>query len=148
MLSLWVLGMIFIVIQMDERYELFKNYGKKLLIFIIILIILVIFFSSLNLLLFYLIFELRLIPTFIIIIYWGINFERLSASYYLLIYTMFISLPLLIYLIKLLKFNGSFDLNLLIMGLGLRMGIDVGVWDYLILFSAFFIKLPIYIFHV
>jgi len=47
------------------------------------------------------------------IIYWGINFERLTASYYLLIYTIFISLPLLIYIMKLFKLNGSFDLNLL-----------------------------------
>lgn len=147
-LSLWILGLIFIVIQVDdESYELFRGYGKKLLIFMRILIILVIFFSSLNLLLFYLIFELSLIPTFIIIIYWGMNFERLSASYYLLIYTIFISLPLLIYLIKLLKFNGSFDLNLLIIA-GLGRNKNVGVWDYLILFIAFFIKLPVYIFHV
>lgn len=145
LLSFWILGIIFIVIQKDERSELKNYYNKKLLIFMLILIILIIFFSSLNLLLFYLIFELRLIPTFIMIVYWGINFERLSSSYYLLIYTMFISLPLLIYLVKLIKLNGSFDINLLVVKM---VEMRIGFWDYLILFIAFFIKLPIYIFHV
>lgn len=110
-LSLWILGLIFITIQLDKIVK--ERSRKKLIIFIIMLIILILFFSSINLMLFYLMFELRLIPTFIIIIYWGINFERLTASYYLLIYTIFISLPLLIYIIKLFKLNGSFDLNLL-----------------------------------
>lgn len=53
---------------------------------------------------FYLILEVSLIPTLIIIIYWGYNFERLRASFYLLIYIIFISLPLLAYIIKLFKF--------------------------------------------
>lgn len=143
-LSLWILGLIFITIQLDKVIK--GSYRKKLIIFIIILIILILFFSSINLMLFYLIFELRLIPTFIIIIYWGINFERLTASYYLLIYTIFISLPLLIYIIKLFKLNGSFDLNLL--KLIIIVNFNFGWWDYIILFIAFYIKIPIYIFHI
>nr|YP_010304734.1 NADH dehydrogenase subunit 4 [Lepisiota frauenfeldi]ULM64007.1 NADH dehydrogenase subunit 4 [Lepisiota frauenfeldi]WEY05525.1 NADH dehydrogenase subunit 4 [Lepisiota frauenfeldi]WEY05538.1 NADH dehydrogenase subunit 4 [Lepisiota frauenfeldi]WEY05551.1 NADH dehydrogenase subunit 4 [Lepisiota frauenfeldi]WEY05564.1 NADH dehydrogenase subunit 4 [Lepisiota frauenfeldi] len=141
LLSFWILGLMFMVIQMEES-SIFNN--SKLLMFMFMMLILVIFFSSLNLLLFYLMFELSLVPTFIMIIYWGMNFERLSASYYLLMYTMLISLPLLIYLVKLFKLNGSFDLNLLM----IKLMMDAGVWDYLILFMAFFIKLPIYIFHI
>nr|QBG38547.1 NADH dehydrogenase subunit 4 [Acropyga arnoldi] len=146
LLTLWILGSIFLVIQADEGEEKFKenSYMKKLFMFLVMLMILIIFFSSLNLLLFYLMFELSLIPMFIMIIYWGLNFDRISAAYYLLMYTMFISLPLLIYLVKLLKFNGSFDLILLIM----KMNMKLSIWDYLILFMAFYIKLPIYIFHV
>lgn len=143
-LRLWILGLIFIVIQLDNNKIFKDNYVKKIIIFMFMLIILLIFFSSINLIVFYLIFELRLIPTFIIIIYWGINFERLKASYYLLIYTIFISLPLLIYIIKLLKFNGSLDLNLL----AILINYEIRLWDYIILFIAFFIKLPIYLFHI
>lgn len=143
-LSLWILGLIFITIQLDKIIR--EKGGKKLMVFIVILIILVLFFSSINLILFYLIFELSLIPTFIIIIYWGMNFERLTASYYLLIYTIFISLPLLIYIIKLFKLNGSFDFNLL--KLIIIENFKFGWWDYIILFMAFFIKIPIYIFHI
>nr|QBG38560.1 NADH dehydrogenase subunit 4 [Acropyga butteli] len=139
-LSLWVVGIVSMVVILEEI-----NYMKKLLMFLFMLLILNIFFSSLNLLLFYLMFELSLIPMFIMIVYWGMNFERLVAAYYLLMYTMFISLPLLIYLIKLLKMKGSFDLNLMMI---MEINLDLGMWDYLILFSAFYIKLPIYIFHV
>nr|YP_009735148.1 NADH dehydrogenase subunit 4 [Acropyga myops]QBG38637.1 NADH dehydrogenase subunit 4 [Acropyga myops] len=149
-LSLWIFGMVFMVIQLEgdknnESNMSYINYDKKLLMFLIMLMILFIFFCSLNLLLFYLMFELSLIPMFIMIIYWGMNFERLVASYYLLMYTMLISLPLLIYLFKLFKFNGSFDFNMMMI---IKISMNLGMWDYLILFLAFFIKLPIYIFHI
>jgi|SRR5436190_1042972 len=105
------MGLMFIIFYLDN----YKKDVEKIFILILILIILVIFFSSLNLIIFYLMFELRLIPTFFLIIYWGINFERLRAAFYLLIYTMLISLPLLIYLFKIFKLNETFDLNLLIL---------------------------------
>lgn len=142
-LRIWIMGLMFLVIQKDREEE---NYKEKLIVFLIIFIILMIFFSSLNLILFYLIFELRLIPTFIIIIYWGINYERLRASYYLLIYTIFISLPLFVYVIKLYGINRRLDFNLL--RIYLLRNYIIGFWDYLILFLAFYIKMPIFIFHV
>lgn len=143
LLRFWIIGLIYLVIQKESEE---KNYKEKLIVFLTMLIILLIFFSSINLILFYLIFELRLIPTFIIIVYWGINYERLRASYYLIIYTIFISLPLFIYILKLFKLNGSFDFNLL--GIYLIINFRMGVWEYLILFLAFFIKIPIFIFHI
>jgi NADH-ubiquinone oxidoreductase chain 4 len=143
LLRMWIIRLIFLVIQKEIGM---KNFKEKLIVFLLILIILIIFFSSINLILIYLIFELRLILTFIIIVYWGINYERLSASYYLIIYTMFISLPLFIYILKLYKLRCSFDFNLLSMFL--IREINIGFWDYLILFIAFFIKIPIFIFHV
>nr|QBG38585.1 NADH dehydrogenase subunit 4 [Acropyga donisthorpei] len=144
MLSLWVMGLMLMVIYNDIGSGK-NNYIKKLLIFLFMLLILIFFFLSLNLLLFYFMFELSLIPMFIMIIYWGMNFERLSAAYYLLMYTMFVSLPLLVYLFKLFKFVGSFDLNLLMMD---EINMELGVWDYFILFLVFYIKLPMYMFHI
>nr|YP_010277831.1 NADH dehydrogenase subunit 4 [Cataglyphis aenescens]UHY95035.1 NADH dehydrogenase subunit 4 [Cataglyphis aenescens] len=144
-LSMWVLGLMFLVIQCEGDLSMKDMQSKKILMFLMMLLILMTFFSSMNLIIFYLMFELSLIPTFIIIIYWGMNFERLKASYYLLMYTMFISLPLLIYIIELYNFNGSMDLNLMMM---MMSSYKVGFWDYLILFMAFFIKLPMYLFHV
>lgn len=142
-LRIWIIGLIFLVIQKEREEKIFK---EKLLVFILILIILIIFFSSINLIIFYLIFELRLIPTFIIIIYWGLNYERLKASYYLIMYTIFISLPLFIYILKMYNLRRSFDFNLI--KIYLEINFNVGIWDYLILFLAFYIKIPIYIFHV
>lgn len=142
-LRIWIIGLIFITIQKDREKE---NYKEKLLVFLIIFIILIVFFSSLNLIIFYLIFELRLIPTFIVIIYWGINYERLRAAYYLLIYTIFISLPLFVYILKLYKLNWRLDLNLL--NIYLLRNYSIGVWDYLVLFLAFYIKIPMFLFHI
>nr|YP_009735122.1 NADH dehydrogenase subunit 4 [Acropyga guianensis]QBG38611.1 NADH dehydrogenase subunit 4 [Acropyga guianensis] len=143
LLSFWILGLMFMTISENNN----KNfiYLGKLFVFLIILIILMMFFFSLNLLLFYLMFELSLFPMFIIIVYWGLNYERLSAAYYLLMYMMFISLPLYIYLIKLLKLKGSFDLILLMI---IKVSFSLSIWDYLILFMAFYIKLPVFMFHV
>nr|YP_009735096.1 NADH dehydrogenase subunit 4 [Acropyga goeldii]QBG38572.1 NADH dehydrogenase subunit 4 [Acropyga goeldii] len=143
MLSFWILSLVFMIIENNKF--IMEDYLKKLLIFLILLLILIIFFISLNLLMFYLMFELSLIPMFIMIVYWGMNYERLIAAYYLLLYTMFISLPLLIYLIKLMKFYGSFDLIMLMID---KINFNMGGWDYIILFLAFYIKLPIYIFHI
>nr|YP_009905733.1 NADH dehydrogenase subunit 4 [Nylanderia flavipes]QGW36352.1 NADH dehydrogenase subunit 4 [Nylanderia flavipes] len=143
LLSAWIMGLMFMVIQKDSES---KNYKEKLMVFLVMLSILFVLFSSMNLVLFYLMFELSLIPTFIMIVYWGMNYERLSASYYLMMYTMFISLPLFIYILKLYKLNSSVDLNLL--NMYLYMSFNMGFWDYLILFLAFFIKMPMFMFHV
>jgi len=125
-----------------------ENGGLKLkiIVFNIVLLILIIFFSVYNLLLIYLFFEVRLIPTFIIVLYWGNNWERLEASFYLLIYIMFISLPLLIYIIKLYWFN--YNINISLIRIDSFNIFKLGEWNFLVIFGAFFIKLPIYLFHV
>lgn len=136
-LSLWVIGLIFIRLNKDKRLI-------KIMLFIIILVILLIFFSITNLILFYFLFEIRLIPTFILIIYFGYNPERLKAGYYLLIYTIFISLPLLIYIFKLINLLGRFDYNILVININLSLNL----FEYIIYIIAFLIKIPIYIFHI
>nr|YP_009272422.1 NADH dehydrogenase subunit 4 [Polyrhachis dives]AMJ17073.1 NADH dehydrogenase subunit 4 [Polyrhachis dives]AUT77308.1 NADH dehydrogenase subunit 4 [Polyrhachis dives] len=137
LLSMWIMGLVFMVIQLEVT-------NLKMIIFMMMLIILVFLFSVSNLLLFYLMFEVSLIPTFIMIIYWGNNFERLKASFYLLMYTMFISLPLLIYLMKLFKISMTYEIDLLKM----NNFIYLSFFDYLMMFMAFLIKMPIYIFHI
>lgn len=138
-LRIWILGLMIIVIQLYN-----KDIKVKLLVFMLIGLILIIRFSVRNLLVFYLFFELSLIPTFIIIIYWGYNFERLRASFYLLIYTIFISLPLLTYIIRLFKVVFTFEIELL----KISNYINLRLIDYLILFIAFLIKIPIFLFHL
>lgn len=135
LLRFWVIRLIYISL---EKRDLLKK-----IIFMIILIILFLFFSIKNLLLFYFFFELRLIPTFILIIYWGYNPERLRASYFILIYTLLISLPLLIYIVKLNNLYCSFDFTLLILG-----NYTIRFWEFIILIGAFLIKIPIYLFHI
>lgn len=136
-LSLWVMGLIMMY--------LYRNEGLlKKEIFLVIILILFIFFSIKNIILFYFFFELRLIPTFILIIYWGYNPERLRSAYYILIYTLLISLPLLVYIIYIYIIIGTFRIELLI----LKNNLKLRVWFYIILIGAFFIKIPIYLFHI
>jgi len=62
-------------------------------------------------------------------------------------YIIFISLPLLFYIIILSIKNFNLDLNLMIYYNSEILCI-FGEWDFFILFGALFIKLPIYLFHV
>lgn len=91
------------------------NYVKFYCLMIVgLLVRLVACFVSSRFLIFYLFFELRLIPTFFIIIGWGYQPERLQAGIYLILYTLFASLPLLFVLIKINVIIGS-----------------LGMWGYL-----------------
>lgn len=136
-LSLWVMGLMIICLHRND--ELLKKE-----IFLIIILILLLFFSIKNIILFYFFFELSLIPTFILIIYWGYNPERLRSAYYILIYTLLISLPLLVYIIYIYIIVGTFRMELLI----LKNNLKLRVWLYIILMGAFFVKMPIYLFHI
>lgn len=131
------MGLIFMTL---DRVSLFK-----LIIFIVLLLVFVIYFRSLRLMIFYLFFEVRLVPTFFLVIYWGVNPERLIAGFYLMMYTLFISLPLMVYIFWWFNFLGTF--RIILIEYRLR-GFSLRFVDYLIMFGAFYIKLPMYIFHV
>jgi len=98
-------------------------------------------FTTKSIIIFYFFFEWSLIPIFIIIMGWGYQIERLKASIYILFYTLFASLPLLLILIFLNKFNGTLS----IMALSLNSSAIYMSW-VLILFTvfAFLVKFPIY----
>ncbi|KAG5312439.1 NU4M oxidoreductase, partial [Acromyrmex insinuator] len=65
--------------------------------------------------LFYFIFEIRLIPTFFLIIYWSSNPERLRAGYYVIIYILLISFPLLVYIFNICMYRITIKFRLIIM---------------------------------
>lgn len=106
LLTFWILALI--IITLSGVNDFFKIF-----IFIFMGLVLLIFFSSLNLLLIYLFFEITLIPTFLIIIYWGSNPERVIASFYLIIYILLISLPLFIYVMNIGYSFGSLNIIVL-----------------------------------
>jgi len=135
-LSVWIVGLMMIRVEKFNRL--------KILIFINLLFILIIFFSLTDLLIFYFLFEVRLIPTFFLIIYWGRNPERLSAAYYLIMYILLVSFPLLLYIFKIYIFGITLKFSLIKM----VVCYDFGVWRFFIIFTSFFIKIPIYIMHI
>lgn len=61
-----------------------------------ILFFLLVSFGTSDLIIFYISFEATLIPIFLLVIGWGYQPERVSASLYLLFYTLAASLPLLL----------------------------------------------------
>lgn len=136
-LSLWILRLIIICLNNLRKI--------KIIIFLLLLISLIMFFISIDLILFYLIFEIRLIPTFFLIVYWGVNLERLNASYYLLLYMLLISFPLLLYIFKIYLYGITLKFSLILIVIEYY---EFRFWGYIIIYIAFFIKIPIYVVHV
>nr|AEK48368.1 NADH dehydrogenase subunit 4 [Peripatoides sympatrica] len=118
------------------------NSNLFLLMIMFLLIILIYTFMSLNLMKFYIAFETSLIPTILLIMGWGYQPERLQASIYLLFYTLFASLPLLL---GILILNLKMSISLNIMNL-MYMSFNKYLW--IICTMAFMVKLPMYLTHL
>lgn len=135
-IRLWIVGLMFI--RLEKRVEKIKK-----VVFIVILLILVVFFLITNIILFYFCFEIRLIPTFILINYWGYRPERLRAAYYILMYTLLISLPFFVYLIELYNRIGRIFFYIILLE-----NVELRFWGFLVVIGAFFVKIPIFLFHI
>ena len=136
-LRLWILILI--------KLRQFNNKFIKSLFFIFVILNLSLMFSfrANRILLFYFFFEWSLIPIFFIIIGWGYQIERLKSSFYLLMYTLFASLPLLIIILFIWKFR--FTLN--IRYLNYLCIIKINNFLLIFMFLAFLVKFPIFFFH-
>nr|AVJ52478.1 NADH dehydrogenase subunit 4 [Brachyplatys subaeneus] len=110
-----------------------------LLIVLILFISLFLAFSFYNLLLFYISFEFVLIPTLFLLFGWGYQPERLIAGYYLLFYTLFASLPLLLSLFYIS--NSCFTLSYFL------VNIELNFYLFMSLIIAFMVKMPMLFFH-
>nr|YP_009710428.1 NADH dehydrogenase subunit 4 [Baltia butleri]QFZ96378.1 NADH dehydrogenase subunit 4 [Baltia butleri] len=140
LLSIWICSLM---VMASENLMKMKYYSNLFLLNILfLLIMLYLTFSMMNILMFYLFFEGSLIPTLILILGWGYQPERIQAGLYLLFYTLFVSLPLLMGLffiynnintmmIYMYKFYQSTSLIL-----------------YLSMILAFFVKMPMYFVHL
>lgn len=100
-----------------------------------LLLVIVIFFLCQKSITFYVLFELSLIPTLIIVFFFGYQPEKLQARIYLLLYTVFSSLPLLLVFIRNKTFmhfiNHSF------------------IWWFTVVITlGFSVKTPLYLVHV
>lgn len=143
LLSFWITALVVISSQKVLKDN---NYGSVfLLVNIFLLLFLVLTFSSSDYLLFYISFERSLIPTLILILGWGYQPERLQAGVYILFYTLFASLPLLVSLISLYSVRGTLTLGLVDQVVGVRF---VTSFWYLVTVFAFIVKLPIFLVHL
>nr|YP_010466092.1 NADH dehydrogenase subunit 4 [Hemaris radians]UAT98074.1 NADH dehydrogenase subunit 4 [Hemaris radians] len=140
LLSIWICALM--IMSSENLFKNAYNINFFLLNIILLLILLYLTFSVMSLFMFYLFFEGSLIPTLLLIIGWGYQPERIQAGMYLIFYTLFASLPLLmglfyIYLeinsmvIYFLKF---FNMNFILL--------------YFCMVMAFLVKMPMYFVHL
>nr|YP_271840.1 NADH dehydrogenase subunit 4 [Japyx solifugus]AAV33418.1 NADH dehydrogenase subunit 4 [Japyx solifugus] len=142
-LSVWIGALMLMASEGTLRY---KYYDRVFLLLVVWLtLFLVLAFSSVDLLLFYLFFESALIPTLLLIFGWGYQPERLQAGSYLLFYTLFASLPMLVGILFIMRFNGSLVFPLISVDLGLDM--FSYLW-YFSLLGAFLVKMPMFLVHL
>nr|YP_009485346.1 NADH dehydrogenase subunit 4 [Dinorhynchus dybowskyi]AVA07535.1 NADH dehydrogenase subunit 4 [Dinorhynchus dybowskyi] len=141
--SLISLTYFIIFLMMMASYKLYVT-KDKLPIFIIVMLMmmlsLMLTFSSSNMLIFYLSFEMSLIPTLFLIFGWGYQPERISAGFYLLFYTLFASLPLLLGIFYINSFSHSLDFWFISLD-------NMNTYMYMSMILAFLFKLPVPFFH-
>nr|QWZ46344.1 NADH dehydrogenase subunit 4 [Machla setosa] len=138
MLSFWICSLMILA---SEKIYFYGNWSK-LFLFIVLLLMFSLYltFSSLNLFIFYIFFEVSLIPTLFLIVGWGYQPERLQAGIYLLFYTMFASLPMMISIFFCYGKFGSMNFYYL-------MGVN-NLLVYLLINMVFFIKIPMFFVHL
>nr|YP_010329780.1 NADH dehydrogenase subunit 4 [Actebia praecox]UNP54523.1 NADH dehydrogenase subunit 4 [Actebia praecox] len=140
MLSIWISILMIMASENLNKTNFYVNFFLFNIIFLLIMLYLT--FSTMNMFMFYLFFEGSLIPTLMLIIGWGYQPERIQAGMYLLFYTLFVSLPLLMgifyvfnemhcMMIYFLKF---FNLNMYML--------------YFSMILAFLVKMPMYFVHL
>nr|YP_010528183.1 NADH dehydrogenase subunit 4 [Aelia fieberi]UXW64337.1 NADH dehydrogenase subunit 4 [Aelia fieberi] len=137
------LSYLIIFLMMMASYKIYSdnNFSSGfLLVLLMMMMSLMMTFSSLNMILFYISFELSLIPTLFLIFGWGYQPERIMAGYYLLFYTLFASLPLLLGIFYINLVVGSVDFWFITFN-------DMNIYFYLSMVLAFLFKMPVPFFH-
>ena len=148
-----------VTIELIMLFSFIASYGellnrKKSMLFSLItimnIIILFLIYSR-SQIIFYILFEISVIPIFLIITGWGYQPERLSAAYALMFYTIIFSFPLIITIIFSLKMNYINELASLIWWNNtFFLNRKTQIYELITIFfiGGFLVKLPIYIIHL
>nr|YP_011010701.1 NADH dehydrogenase subunit 4 [Metrocoris communis]WPW47381.1 NADH dehydrogenase subunit 4 [Metrocoris communis] len=135
-LTFWIL---ILMIMSSYKVSCDLSSSNFMLVLIFLLFFLILSFSTSNIFMFYLFFESSLIPTLLLIFGWGYQPERLSSGFYLLFYTLFGSLPLLLSIFFIYDNVFTMCYSLIV--------INYNFYLYLGLILAFLIKMPMIFFH-
>nr|QWB85763.1 NADH dehydrogenase subunit 4 [Clytobius davidis] len=139
LLSFWICSLM--ILASEKIFKLENFSGFFLLTMIFLMISLYLTFSSLNLFIFYLFFEISLIPTLILIIGWGYQPERIEAGVYLLFYTLLVSLPMMISIFFYYEIFESLDFFLFNLNIN-------NLYMYICMILVFLVKMPMYFIHL
>nr|QVT15622.1 NADH dehydrogenase subunit 4 [Simocephalus sibiricus] len=139
-LTFWIVSLM---LMMSFYVKSYKNFPQPFSVLSFLMLIFLIFsFSTSNVLIFYIMFEATLIPIFLLVMGWGYQPERITASYFLLFYTLTASLPLLLSVLYVDKSLMTLDFTILSFS---SMSGMILFWGLVL---AFLIKLPIYLGHL
>nr|WQF69075.1 NADH dehydrogenase subunit 4 [Amblyomma nodosum] len=138
MLTIWIsflmiLASFFKSIHVNKSFLFYVN---------MMMFLLIICFSVSNLLAFYFFFEFVLLPIIMMIFGWGNQPERLQAGFYMLMYTIFGSFPMLVMII--LYFKNNFSLVYYYMD---WMSIYLNFFSFFLMLG-FLVKIPMFLFHL
>jgi NADH-ubiquinone oxidoreductase chain 4 len=134
-MSFWIVFLMLISVA-EIVYEFFYK-----VIIVFLLFFLCLSFVVLDLFMFYVFFERVLIPTFLLIVGWGHQPERLRAGLYIIFYTLFASLPIFVCLLIIFIRFGRLRYFVVADWV-------IGSWWWLALIVSFLVKLPIYFLHL
>nr|AVW86095.1 NADH dehydrogenase subunit 4 [Levensteiniella iris] len=144
-LTLWIT--LLMILASQSIFHVNNKPSLFLLMVTSLALTLIMSFLMSNFINFYIMFESSLIPTMLLILSWGYQPERLQASFYLMLYTITASLPLLMSLMLMLKTNGHLMMNFPIPSLPILQPPLNYVW-WMITILAFLVKAPMYLFHL
>nr|YP_010303567.1 NADH dehydrogenase subunit 4 [Quasilineus sinicus]QXO02039.1 NADH dehydrogenase subunit 4 [Quasilineus sinicus] len=116
-----------------------------LLVVVFLILVLTACFSVSDFFMFYLFFELSLIPTFLLILGWGYQPERVGASMYMVLYTVGASLPLLGCVLYSL---GEYGHCSFFISWDLLVGGFYGKVLFFFFVVAFLVKIPVFFVHL
>nr|AWN56270.1 NADH dehydrogenase subunit 4 [Glena unipennaria] len=138
LLTYWICSLM---ILSSEKLFKYNFYSSLFMLMILILMLsLYLTFCSLNLFIFYLFFEISLIPILMLVLGWGYQPERIEAGMYLLFYTLFFSLPMMVMIFYYYDYNNSLMFY--------KFNIMNNWISYLCMNMIFFVKLPMFFIHL
>nr|YP_009927091.1 NADH dehydrogenase subunit 4 [Libellula angelina]AXZ70358.1 NADH dehydrogenase subunit 4 [Libellula angelina] len=141
-LSFWICCLMLLA---SSNIYFNNNFVTFFMLMVLFLLMFLLFtFTSMNLFMFYMFFESSLVPTFFLILGWGYQPERVQAGIYLLFYTLFASLPLLISIFNVYNTFETLNFHLFIYS----FTSSFGLYSYISLILAFLVKMPMFIFHL
>nr|UMB89181.1 NADH dehydrogenase subunit 4 [Coptodryas elegans] len=137
-LSIWICCLMLLSSGEIHKFNIYSS--TFVFVVLTLLLSLIITFMSMNLFSFYLFFEVSLIPTLILIIGWGNQPERIVAGMYLLFYTLFVSLPMMMGLFFFDLYNFSLEIYFF-------SKVD-NLFMYFCMSLVFFVKIPMFLVHL
>nr|BAK18823.1 NADH dehydrogenase subunit 4 [Corallium japonicum] len=102
-------------------------------------------FSTLDILIFYVLFESILIPMFLIIGVWGARAEKIRAAYYFFFYTLVGSILMLLSIAVIYRITGTTDYLSLT---NIQIYTSIQIWLFIGFFLSLAVKIPMIPFHI